>query len=632
MNLVKSADMPVPGSGLEHDAAERFSKTRLSLAMTAATLLILSVQVGLVVHGSAPVLDGILVDPDAYMRLSRVERLWDTGLWYDPVFSRIDPPNGLALHWTRPMDVLLLLGAWLATPLVGFDSALYWWGVFISPVLQIVSLVGLLWAAAPLLPSQWRSWAAFLFALQPGIFVSFLVGRPDHHGLLAVLTIILLGLTIRILLEPERRREAVWFGVVAAIAVWVSVESLVIVSLAIASLGLFWLLGDRRVAHALVVTASALFAALVVALIVERGPGGFGEIEIDRLSSAHLTLFAINLLFWMTVEGLERRGSVPLHLGARIGWTTLGLAAALGALALLQPAFFVNPLDSGDALYTAKHLAHIEELQPLLGAAATNNAPWPLASALLWLGIAVPAVPWLIYRISGSTGPQRRAWVFLGLGALALLPMAIVHRRWALYPEIFLLIPYAALAGAAVDALAARLPRGMIRLFRLPIICALCLWFYVPTVASNSRAEAAAASDETSACPISAVAPTLNDPDGLGASPKRVMAFVDFGPELLYRTPHSVFSIPNHRNQPGFATTYEVMTATDLATARKRLEQAQVDLILICPFSAESWFYEIQGRGPTFHRMLSDGDVPEFLEAAPLPEGIAELVKLFRVR
>ena len=78
---------------------------------------------GLVKIGASPVLDGNLVDPDSFMRLVRVTQLHETGAWYDTSVPRINAPYGDVLHWTRPFDVLLLVGAWALTPFLGFNRA-----------------------------------------------------------------------------------------------------------------------------------------------------------------------------------------------------------------------------------------------------------------------------------------------------------------------------------------------------------------------------------------------------------------------------------------------------------------------------------------------------------------------------
>ncbi len=284
-------------------AAPSASEGALTPAVGTAILMMAIIQVGLVVKGNAPVLDGVLIDPDGYMRLARVAQLWQDGNWFDPVFTRIGPPEGLTLHWSRPFDVLLLLGALLASPLLGFETGLYWWGVILGPLLQAVAVVALIWAAAPLLPRVWRCLLAFLFVAQPAIFGAFAVGRPDHHGVQIILLVLLIGLTLRLIFDPTRVRAAIWAGAISALAVWISVESILPVALSIAALGLAWLFGEPRALRTLVIQAASALAAVLASLSIERGGGAFDSVAIDRLSLAHLAVFAVNLGFWLALAG-----------------------------------------------------------------------------------------------------------------------------------------------------------------------------------------------------------------------------------------------------------------------------------------------------------------------------------------
>ena len=70
------------------------------------------IQALLALTGIVPVLDGSLANSDAYMRLTRVLHLHDGGAWFDPREPRVNPPAGHVQHWTRPLDALLLAGAW----------------------------------------------------------------------------------------------------------------------------------------------------------------------------------------------------------------------------------------------------------------------------------------------------------------------------------------------------------------------------------------------------------------------------------------------------------------------------------------------------------------------------------------
>ena len=59
--------------------------------------------------------EGRFYDSDAYMRLQRVAELHTHGRWHDAQTQRTNAPNGETLHWTRPLDTMLLTGAWLGS-------------------------------------------------------------------------------------------------------------------------------------------------------------------------------------------------------------------------------------------------------------------------------------------------------------------------------------------------------------------------------------------------------------------------------------------------------------------------------------------------------------------------------------
>ncbi len=114
------------------------------------------VQAVVLAVGASPVLEGGLIGTDGYMRLVRVELLQETGAWFDGRIPRSNAPYGDTLHWTRPFDVLLLGVAWLLTPFLGFEKALFWGGSFVSPVLLLVSALVMMWASRPVIDAQFQ--------------------------------------------------------------------------------------------------------------------------------------------------------------------------------------------------------------------------------------------------------------------------------------------------------------------------------------------------------------------------------------------------------------------------------------------------------------------------------------------
>lgn len=599
-----------------------------------AVILFAVIQVMLIKTGAVAVLDGALWDSDSYMWLNRVRHLWASGVWFDPLYPRINPPAGLVQHWTRPMDLLLLLGAGPFSLAVGFETALHWWGVVISPLLLLVAICAVVWAARPVLRPGWLWMLPILFVCQPGIIAHFMLGRADHQSLLVLLFIAEIGFVLRLIEEPEDRLYATGAGVTAALSLWVSIQALPLVALSIATLGLFWVFGKRRVAKALLDLALALFGALLAVLLIERGVNRLDESVYDSLSIAHLTLFGCNLIFWAGVVLLDRHPRALAGTGGRLAYAILGAAAAGLILWTAEPGLFQDPMDSGDSLYATAHLVRIKELQPLI---VLGGQEWTwgqiLAKPIMWLGIGIPALPYLLYRIATRERAPRRAWIFLGILALVFVALAIAQLRWTAYPEIVLLIPYAALAGTLLDWLAVRLPERPVTILRPLLVMTVAVWIYVPTALFGPDGGGAPmAKPSGAACPLRPLSAFLSDPVGQGAAPKRLLAFVDFGPELLYRTPHAVLAIPNHRFQPGFTVSHGIMTADDFSVSRSLLWDYAIDLIVICPGSNESLVYQADTGGLTFYQALGSGEIPDFLSPVELPPTLNQSFKVFALR
>jgi asparagine N-glycosylation enzyme membrane subunit Stt3 len=182
-----------------------------------------------------------LTDTDCYMWLVRAERLYDGHGWYDAAIARANWPYGHTLHWARLLDILLLAGAYTGALVTDFKTALFWWAMIISPLLHVVSLAALFWAASPLFGRDRLARLGLLFLGQMGIWGSFAAGRPDHHSLLLLLFIILLGFIIRMTDARGSLNNAVCAGATAATAMWVSVESLAAVAMAQGIFAALWL-------------------------------------------------------------------------------------------------------------------------------------------------------------------------------------------------------------------------------------------------------------------------------------------------------------------------------------------------------------------------------------------------------
>jgi hypothetical protein len=123
----------------------------------------------------------------------------------------------------------------------------------------------------------------------------------------------------------------------------------------------------------------------------------------------------------------------------------------------------------------------------------------------------------------------------------------------------------------------------------------------------------------------------LNDPQGLGDRPRTIVASVNFGPELLYRTGHRVLATPYHRNGAGILAAHRIMSAEGDSEARARLRDRGVDLVLLCPDATEAALFAGTGGKGTFYLRLLRGELPAWLRPLALTPELGPAFRLFEV-
>ncbi len=590
-------------------------------------LLVLILQAVLIANGTAPILDGELLGPDSYMRLHRVTLLEETGAWFDPVIPRGDAPHGEIMHWTRPFDVLLLAGAWLGALVADFETALFWSGALIGPLLQLLTLAALCWAAAPVLEGGRGVFLALLSLLQPAVIHFFFAGRADHHSLLILLFVLSMGFTIRLLLWDFQARLCHAAGAVMALSLWVSVESLVVLAANLSTLGVLWIFSERDLARKTFHVSVALLAGVSVALVLERPWDGLLVADHDRFSVVHWSLAAVIAAFWGVVLASGRNGGPLSRTPGRLAATALGALLAAVVMGTAFPGFFRGPLADQDPRIIHIWLERIGEYRPLVDLRDPALGP-----AVYWLGLALPALPMLAWNLRWPRRPEHRAaWTYLAIALALFLPLAFYQVRWTGYAVVLLLVPYAELLVRTFERIASAGARLQL-LLRTAALVVFCGAFTVlGLVLMRVEGSASGASATVPACRLSGIARFLDDPAGWGSATRTVLAPVDFGPELLYRTRHRMVATPYHRNRQGMGilASHLIMSAPTEEAARELVEERRIDLILLCPSGG---FFRPGKETPSLYGKLLDHRVPPWLREVTLPDGLAGRFLLFEVR
>lgn len=611
-----------------------------------------------------------MVGPDAAMRMVRARELAETGRWYDPVSERSNTPFGQRLHWTRPMDVLLVAPAKVAGLVMDPDDALWAAGVWVNLGLELVAVVAVVLAAETLVPPAAAGFAGFLMLFPPTLRTAFQTGRPDHHGLILALVAIAVACLLRLLSgddgAPSEEDHGVLpevLGGALALAWWVSVECLVAYALVQVVLGVTWILRGGRGAEVAARVSRAVVIGALVALVLERGPGDLTAIDYWRFSLVHVCLAALVVVFWAFVrrgaadrpawaagipappEGSVRSGDALARegWGARLVVGLVGAAAVTAAMGVAFPKILQDPALEAPELLRRLWWDRVSEFQPLLGG---HEPRWQALCAGLGAALLGGALgAWRCLR-PGPGPDSRLRWgaLLVLLGAYAVLGLR--QLRWIAYVQLLAAPALAAVVVAAREGVQPRLPEALRPLGAALVTVGFAVGFaLVPRLGSggSARAPAAPPSPSPTAAPSSppAAAPSaldrediralcqvLSGPEFQGLLPRRILAHYDLGPHLLLHTPFHVVGTP-HGNVPGMTDTLKAFGASRDADAAEVLARRQLDFVLVRP--GDELLADPTGAEDSFVRRLLAGRVPAFLERVPLPAEAAGDFRLFRL-
>jgi hypothetical protein len=587
------------------------------------------VQYGLTMYSDAPVHDGGLIDPDSYMRLVRVSNLMHSGQWFDDTIARANAPFGDILHWTRPFDVLLLLLALPASFAFNPEQSLYIAGLVVSPLGQLATALLLIWALRPLLrPQVWFLPAIALF-FQPGALAYSLAGRADHHSVLLLVFVATAGFMLRALSDPQDNRRALYAGLATGFGIWLSVEILLTMGLCLLALGLPWLFGERERAAQSKWYALGVCVILLVALFVERPIGNLLEASYDKVSSVQYLLAAGVLLFWRIVETIEGRSRRDLGFLRRVSLGVVGVGAIALLITGVYPLFFAGPMADVDPRIVPIWLDRVLEMRPLIPTDRPN-----LGRFVFYLGGGVlVALPFLKILREERGSPRFYPYLFIAFACLLLSLVSVNHMRFSGYAEAAFVVAFAVVldrllqwTGRVDNDLARGVLRGgFIGLMLMGPILVGGTLMTKPTSASTDSGE------PMSGCNVRKVAAYLESDPRWSTAPQTVLAFMDIGPELLYRTHHRVIGTPYHRNGDGILDGYRILATDDLAAAHAMADQRGVDLVLLCQSPPERGFYASEKGAENLYTRLDHGNPPDWLAAVELPPTLQGHARLYRV-
>ena len=549
------------------------------------------------------------------MRMVQVIDWIDGQGWTDTVQRRLDPPAGVAMHWSRIADIPLAAVVSLVEPWLGRAHAVYLSALLIPPLFGGLFTALFLWAALPLTPER----RALVPVLMIGTLIiplqQLLPGRIDHHGLQLVLTALAIGFLVRAW-EPGGVRAATGLGIAGGVSLAIGLEALPFLGAATAILSLAWILRGGAAA-ALAAFGAALPATALILILLTLAPGQWTAVVCDRMSLAHVAMTAIVLAAGAGALALGRlrpAAGRSLRLATAAGIGVAGLALVATAFPQCAGSPYAGLSAEArywfDAVSEAQSLFEFYQRKP---GAAVAFAILPLA--------ALVSVIWQWGRSADRADPRWLALGVLVVSGLALVAWQIRGVTYAGLVAGLALIPLAATVNERANRSKRLLARVGLRLF-VPMICVLGVISPYQLLQPASSHPVAA---HKSGCNVLSALAALTDPAGLGAEAMTIAAPIDAGPDILFLTRHKVLAAPYHRNIRGLSDNRRIFAGTEkeaLAIVRAR----DVGAILYCRKHAPLSAYA--GRPAFLNDRLGAGRPPRWLIPVMGEDGLG----LYRVR
>jgi hypothetical protein len=574
--------------------------TRIALAWLGVAMILL-------VRNWTQITTFQLADPDDALRLVQVRDLLAGQGWFDAHQYRIDPPAGVATHWSRLVDTPLALVILLLRPLVGQPAAELA-AAIVVPLLTLLCAMLLTARIALRLFGERAAYASCLVWIMALAAIAQLQPmRIDHHGWQIVAELA----AINGLLSPSPKRGGRIIGVALGLGLSISLELLPFAVLFAAILGLKWL-RDPRQRGWLVQMLAALALTSIASFLATRGTTF--DIHCDTVTPAYLTGFTLAALLVGLIARFERlsRPALAVLLG--------GAAALTGAIYLaMSPTCLAGPFAALDPVVREVWYNNVLEGMPV----------WRQEAPSL-VQMVVPALAGLIVSALCFAGASNGRRTRLGDFTLVLagsLGIALLVARFSGVAAAIATVPL----GYAISEWLRRASEMKLaaRLLMLPLI----MLVLVPGFAAGKLRDRLVPPpvEPQGEAPVLGRGCTLPDslPALRGLPRATIFAPFEIGPTLLLQTRHGVIATGHHRAAAAMSDVISAYLASP-AKAEAVVRRHGASYVIACSDLVEARNYTKFAPQGLMAALLAD-KAPAWLEPVVLPASAGTL-KVWKVR
>lgn len=550
-------------------------------------------------------------DPDDALRLLQVRDLLAGQAWFDVHQYRIAAPEGVAMHWSRLVDVPIAGMILLLRPLLGTAGAEFVTVVAV-PLLTLLCGMALLGRlAARWFNDEVVALSCLMIGLSPPVLCQFTPLRIDHHGWQIVLALVALsGLHAR-----DALKGGAVIGLALAALMSISIEGLPLTAL---FLGICALRGLRLPADRFDWLFAASLGLALGSVAIFLGTRGTYDLatHCDAISPVHLALFA-----WVAAGAAALRFATPRTLVgqfAALGGMGLGAAAILfgvapecrgGAFVMLDPLvkrYWYDSVAEGMPFWhTTAPMAAAIVAGPLVGLYGVfrlwreaKDAP----TRMLWFDhMLLLAGAWLIGVMVARASAT--ALVF------AAVPAAALILGWVYWLRSVPILPRLGGYALVVSLLAPGLPAVLVMAALGPASANVASGGTVQSIAGIKVGAMG-----ISKCRYDVAGAALNK---LPATD--IFAPLDIGPDLIVKSHDRVVATGHHRGASGMHDVIAAFMAPE-AQAHALVRKRHASLIAVCPDIYEPAVYATRAPKGLMAQLLH-GKPPTWLQPVDIAPG-----------
>ena len=556
------------------------------------------------------------VDGDDVMRLLQIQDYLAGQSWFDTDQMRLGVVGGTDMHWSRLVDLPIILLTHIFDIFMTRDEALMLavsvWppltaGLFIFAIAKAAQYYAESGAAAigsAQLP--FKTAQAFTLVLLGFFTVQFFRFEPgaiDHHNVqMGLVALAMMGAA-----DPRLRFKSHFIaGAAAALSVAIGTEVYIFAGVICGFVAVNWLIRGEEARRAAQGFGLGLSLTMIAAFFATIAPTEYRLVKCDSLSLITLSAAIAGGLGLALAAQLASQKTMIARLiaGAAVA------ASCLIIFALQGPQCMSNPLATIPEDVRRLWLDEVQEARPIWNVGTDWLAVIPLTLGPALLGLFVLGRQ---IKADGSWSPR---WLFMALLLSAAL-LSLYQVRFNTFSYVFALVPLAAwVAGlyargkTAAEASENGSNIGYIGALALSIP----LVWLLPAAIAQSRAPSGqsaldVAAAQVGVCYSDTVMTELQTlPIGTIASTS------NGGAEILFNTAHRSLSGNYHRNIEGIAAQIHLATSSP-EKAYDIMTRAGVDYVHFCDPSPETQSLARENEAGLYAQLLR-GNVPHYLSPA----------------